>query len=127
MDETTKFDNYCILEIFGHTRIAGRVTEQVIGGQGFIRVDVPLLPADRYHAEQPAFTRLYGPGAIYSITPVSEEIAVRAAQSMRVAPVEVYLAAPQIAAGRRVDGDPDDSELDEYDSAEEEDDDEEAG
>lgn len=35
---------WAIVELFGHARIAGRVTEQVIAGQGFIRADVPLLP-----------------------------------------------------------------------------------
>lgn len=42
MSETqTKFDHWCIVESFGHERIAGRVTEQTIGGCSFIRVDVP--------------------------------------------------------------------------------------
>lgn len=41
----------------------------------------------------------FGPGAIYSITPVSEDVAIRAAQSMRVAPVNVYLAVPQLEDG----------------------------
>ncbi len=96
MPENT-FDCFCIVELFGHARIAGRVTEQVIGGQGFVRVDVPALPKDRYNEETPAFTRFFGPGAIYSITPVDEETMIRAAQSMRVAPVNVYLALPQLA------------------------------
>lgn len=114
------FETFAIIEIFGHTRIAGRVSEQTIAGQGFLRVDVPALPAAGRYPEKPAFTRFYGPGAIYSITPVDEEMAVQAAQSMRVAPIDIYLAVPQIAAGRsREDGDIDDSELDEYDPAEE--------
>lgn len=91
MTEQTKdtFDQWCILEIFGHERIAGRVTEQRIGGSSFVRVDVPgLNGAD-------GFTRLYGEKAIYSITPVSEDIARRAAAKMQVEPVNVYqLAAP---------------------------------
>jgi len=113
--QTPTFETFAIVELFGHARIAGRVSEQVIAGQGFLRVDVPGLPADRYH-ELP-FSRMYGPSAIYSITPVSEEIAIRAAQSMRVPPVSVYLAVPQLEAAHRgdTDGDIDDSELDEYD------------
>jgi hypothetical protein len=110
------FDQFCIVELFGHSRIAGRVTEQVIGGQGFVRVDVPELSKDRYNEETPAFTRLYGPGAIYSITPVDEETARQAALSMRVAPVNVYLAAPQLAA--RVEDGGGDDDIDEYDPGE---------
>jgi hypothetical protein len=91
MTEQTKntFDQWCIVEIFGHERIAGRVIEQLIGGSSFVRVDVPELEGC------PGFTRLYGEKAIYSITPVSEEIARRAAAGMQVKPVNVFqLAAP---------------------------------
>ena len=80
----TQFDQWCIMDLFGHQKIAGRVSEQVIGGQSFVRVDVPEVNG------QPAFTRLYGSGAIYSITPVSEEIARSAVAAMRVEPVAVY-------------------------------------
>lgn len=105
------FDNFAIVELFGHARIAGRVTEQVLAGQGFVRVDVPEIAASAYSAVTPGFTRLFGPGAIYSITPVSEEIARAAARSMRVEPVSVYLALPgaQIGEGDEEedgDGDP---------------------
>lgn len=86
------FDVFAIVELFGHARIAGRVTEQVIAGQGFIRVDVPETPS------QPGFTRMFGPSAIYSITPVSEEIATAAAHSIRVEPVNVYMALPSRSA-----------------------------
>jgi hypothetical protein len=63
------FDQWCILELFGRQVIAGRVTEQVIGGCSFIRVDVPECNGT------PQFTRFYGNGAIYAMTPVSEEAA----------------------------------------------------
>lgn len=79
------FSNYCIVELFGHTKIVGLVTEQVIGGQSFIRVDVPKTKRHE------AFTRMYGSGAIYSITPVSEEIARAAAEQIYTAPVTVYI------------------------------------
>lgn len=78
------FEQWCIVELFGHQQIAGRVSEQAIGGCSFIRVDVPPV------GDQPAFTKLYGSGAIYAMTPVTEEIALRAASIMRSHPVEVY-------------------------------------
>lgn len=95
------FETFAIIELFGHSRIAGKVSEQVIAGQGMLRVDVPALPATAHYPEHPAFTKLYGPGAIYAITPVSEEIAFAAAQSMRVEPVNVYIAVPQLEAATR--------------------------
>ena len=87
MTTENTFDTFAIVELFGHARIAGRVSEQVIAGQGFVRVDVPA------NAEYPAFTRMFGPGAIYSITPVTEEIANAAAERMRERPVTVYIPA----------------------------------
>lgn len=79
------FEQFCIVELFGHQKIAGKVSEQVVGGQSFVRVDVPETKRSG------AFTRLFGAGAIYSITPVSEEIATRAAESIYVEPVTVYI------------------------------------
>ena len=82
--EREKFDQWCVVELFGHQRIAGRVTEQTIGGCAFVRVDVPAV------GDNPAYTRLFGNGAIYAINPVTEEIARAAATSYRVVPVSPY-------------------------------------
>lgn len=93
---TPTFCTWALVEIFGHERIAGEVSEQVIAGEGFIRVDVPAL------AGTPAFTRLYGGKAIYSITPVSEAVARLAAGTMRARPVTIYLA-PGLADSGRIE------------------------
>lgn len=100
MTDQNNFSNHCIVELFGHQKIAGLVTEQVIAGQGFIRVDVPETH------RHPAFTRMFGSGAIYSITPVSEEIAQAAAESIYIEPVQVY-----VAPSRQLEG-PDDADFD---------------
>lgn len=99
------FRNWAIVEIFGHERIAGEVSEQAIGGGSFIRVDVPAVDS------QAGFTRFYGDKAIYSIQPVSEEIARRAAASMRVRPVNVYLL-PALASGELEEDDDQDDDGD---------------
>lgn len=99
MSDKTTFDTWAIVEIMGHVTMAGRVTEQAIGGQGFIRVDVPES------GKQAAFTRFYGPGAIYSITPVDEQTGRLAVANLRQEPITIYgLAARQLPAGQtRVD------------------------
>ena len=84
MQESEKFDCRAIVELFGHTKLAGQVSEANIGGCSFIRVDVPEIGA------QPAFTRFLGNGAIYSITPVSEEIARHAIARIAPEPVQTY-------------------------------------
>lgn len=79
-----KVDFWGIVEVMGHRSFSGRVSEQVIGGQSFVRVDVPEVDG------KPAFSKLFGSGAIYCISPVTEELArARAAQSYE-APVSVY-------------------------------------
>lgn len=94
MTEQQTFDQWCVVELFGRQVIAGRVTEQVIGGCSFIRVDVPE------QGDQPAFTRFYGQGAIYGMTPVSEEVARIALKRFSPAPVNVYVPElRQLAAG----------------------------
>jgi hypothetical protein len=80
-----RFESWCIVELFGHQKLAGVVAEAQIGGCSFIRVDVPETHS------QPAFTRFFGQGAIYSITPVSEEVARAAMDYLRVRPVATYM------------------------------------
>jgi hypothetical protein len=82
---TEKFETWAIVDLFGHQQIAGKASEEVIAGGSFLRVDVPETTA----AE--AFTRFFGAGAIYSITPVAEEIARRAAEQVRREPITVWM------------------------------------
>lgn len=104
MEETRQaFDTWAILELFGHQVIAGRATEQTIGGCPFIRVDVPECDG------QPAFTRFFGNGAIYSMTPVSEEVARYAIQRSTPRPVSAYGLIPATTIERaEIDMDDDD-------------------
>ena len=78
-------DTWAIVELFGHTRIAGRLSEHTIGGCAFVRMDVPEVDG------VPAFTRLFGQGAIYSITFVAEDVARQATVAIRPAPVTIYI------------------------------------
>ena len=85
VSETSAFEQHCIVELFGRSKLAGRVTEQVIAGQGFIRVDVP---ATKRH---PEFSRFFGPSAVYSMTPISVELVQAAAEQIWVEPITVYI------------------------------------
>jgi hypothetical protein len=38
-DKPETFEEWALLELFGHQRLAGRVTEQQLGGASFVRVD----------------------------------------------------------------------------------------
>ena len=64
MSET--FETWAIVELFGHVKMAGRVSEQVIAGAAMLRLDVPAADG------QAGFTRFYGSSAVYSITPTDQ-------------------------------------------------------
>lgn len=84
MNDNDKFDCWCIVEVFGHQKYAGRVSEQSVGGCNFVRVDVPAFE------DHPAFTKMLGQASIFSMTPVTEDIARGIAQQLRNKPVSIY-------------------------------------
>jgi len=92
-----KFEAWGLLELFGHQRIAGKLSEETIGGCHFIRIDVPELPELPRAVETPfgrplvpGYTRYFTQGAIYSMTPTSEAVARKMAASLRAVPVQAY-------------------------------------
>jgi hypothetical protein len=89
-EEKQSFDEWALVELFGHQRIVGKVTEATMAGGAFLRVDVP-----GFNGEKP-FTRFYSPGAIYAISPVTEEIARGMISKYRHEPVSRF-ELPQIA------------------------------
>ena len=80
------FDEWAIVELMGHRRLAGRLREQTLGGAAMLRLDVP--------GGNPGggdVTHFYSASAIYCITPCGEELARRVAAEMTNAgPVSVY-------------------------------------
>lgn len=81
MTDTSSFDEWAILEILGHRRPGGRVSEATIAGASFLRIDVPEADG------QPAMTQYYAPSSVYALTPTTEDIARRAAALFRPAPI----------------------------------------
>lgn len=88
------FEQFAIVEIMGHQTYAGLVTEQVIGGSSFVRVDVPAI------GEDPGFTKLFGASSIYCITPTSEEFARAVAARHKSKPVNLYM--PELHPQRQI-------------------------
>jgi hypothetical protein len=87
------FRQWCIVDVMGHKRLAGFVTEQVIAGHAFVRVDV--FPGN---AEKPTSTPLYNPSSLYGITPVTEDVARTFAMGCRADPVAEW-EMPRLASG----------------------------
>ncbi len=97
MSEKETPDGYAewsILELMGHRRIGGFVTEAEVGGIPFLRIDIKT--------ESSETTQYYGKAAVYCLTPTTEAIAMAVAKEFNP-PVHRYEIA-EVA------------EVDEYDS-----------
>lgn len=73
------FEGWAILELMGHRQRPGLVKEVEIAGGKMLRVDI--------HGEADTVTEFYGVAAVYSIRPVSEEIARDAAKRFDLRPI----------------------------------------
>ena len=116
-------EGWAILELMGHRRLGGKVTEALICGASFLRIDVP---------SEPPATQFYAPGSLYCITPTTEAIARAFATREAPAPVQRWelpqLAAPETEPAGAPDDDEDlERELDEFHRQELDDNEEDVG
>lgn len=79
-----KFEQWGILELMGHQRTAGRLSEEMIAGSNLLRVDIPINASEFR-------TAYYGSSAIYALHVTSEETARKAAGAMSTKPPYAYL------------------------------------
>ncbi len=79
-EEQGSFKGYAILELFGHRRLAGRVSEVEMFGGKLLRIDVPT-------DGDTMTTLFYTTPAIYGLTPTTEEIARAVAKRNQPEPV----------------------------------------
>lgn len=115
---TQRLETYAVLEIMGHQKFAGLVTEQTVAGHGFVRIDVPeIVLADG--RVLPAFTKLFGPQSVYAMTPCTRETALAWGAQLRQRAFSEYEAPrlPAIDAPARpsITLDEDDSDSEEED------------
>lgn len=107
-DQTDTFAGWAILELMGHKRLAGYVTEVDFAGSAMIRIDIP---GDE---EGDTATQLYNSSAMYCLTPTDEATARRVAKLSTMAPVTRWqIEAPERrAAAIEAAGDDDDDPYD---------------
>jgi hypothetical protein len=72
--ENKPLETWAVLEIMGHNKFAGLLSEQTIAGHGFVRIDVPEVELEG-GTKLPAFTKMFGAASIYAISPCTEETA----------------------------------------------------
>ncbi len=79
--ETEKFEQWMIIEMFGHIRLAGKATEaNILGGHALLRLDIPSKDGK-------FTTQFIGPSAIFRMTPTTEEIARKVAEQSDPEPI----------------------------------------
>ena len=92
----TAYEGWAILELMGHRRRAGQVSEVELASAKLLRLDIPAV--DDEGAAIPALTEFYGGAAIYCLTPCAEDVARRIARAIGnphpVAPMAHRLAGP---------------------------------
>ncbi len=94
MTEETKqehqaFEEWAVLELLGHVRLAGKVSEANLFGTALGRIDIPKRDGG-------FVTQYFGGGSVYRITPVTEEIARAVAEHHEPEPVHRWeLPAPK--------------------------------
>jgi len=70
--KVVRFEEWAIVEVMGHLKLAGLVTEEARFGTNMCRVDV--YPGD---ATEPAMTRYFSGASLYGVT-VTDEATARA-------------------------------------------------
>lgn len=108
-NQTSKFEGWAVVEMFGHSREVGYVTTEYFGAGALFRVEVPPLPEREVTLIRPEWienemvgagskivrgavegrTRFIGPGAVYAMNPCSKDAAFQALESMSRREVKV--------------------------------------
>lgn len=65
------FEFWAVVELFGHQKIAGRLTEKPKGSVIFFQIDVPDGSGDI------AYSRIINASSIYAINPTDKETVIR--------------------------------------------------
>lgn len=81
---TTVFESWALVELMGHQRIVGKAKEEAHFGVPMLRIDVPATEGED------AYTKFYGGGSIYCITPITEAVAMRMLNNVRPDPVPMW-------------------------------------
>jgi hypothetical protein len=111
--QTTQFEGWAVVELFGHAKEIGFVTTRYFGTACLFQIDVPDLPEREYtlqapqwlehegstimapagskvkRAASPGRSPLVGPSAIYKLTPCTQETAFLAIERMSPRPLMI--------------------------------------
>lgn len=81
--EASNVASWAVLELMGHVRLAGRVSEEERFGTKMGRIDIP-------QPDGSFTTQFFSGGSIYRMTPCTEEVARAVAKSSEREPVYAW-------------------------------------
>lgn len=107
METQSTFEGWAIVEVFGHQTFAGYVTTQYFGAAAMFRIDVPKLEARERATTAPSYigndympagtivkegavegySKLFGLGAIYGVTPSTKEAVLATVERLQRRPL----------------------------------------
>lgn len=82
---------WAIVELMGHHRIAGLVSEELVAGVPMLKVEVPAARVEGEGSVSDPFVRYYGAKALYALTPCEEHTAQEFVDYYTPTAVPVYL------------------------------------
>jgi len=89
--ENDEFGVWAVVELMGHVKVAGFVTEQVLFGTTVGRIDIPAGDGEA------PLTQYFGGSTLYRLTPTTEQLARAFAKGNRPRPVSRFeLVAPRV-------------------------------
>jgi hypothetical protein len=126
--ETSKFEGWAVVELFGHAREAGYVTTEYFGAGALFRIEVPPLPEREVTLSRPEWiegelvgpgtkisrgavdgrTRFIGPGAVYAMNPCSKDAAFSAIEAMTHREIKIVELVKARQLATTLPGEPDD-------------------
>ncbi len=93
MDNSEKFEEWVIVDLFGHTRLAGKASEAtILGGHALLRLEIPAKDGE-------FVTGFVGPTSIFQMIPVSDDVAHKVATQCEVEPIHRW----ELPTGRGFD------------------------
>ncbi len=88
---------WAIVELMGHVKLAGRLTEEEKFGAKMGRIDIPIDPPPLLDCDPEFVTQWFGGNSVYRITIVTEQVARDVAKKSRPEPVSPWDYPKQLA------------------------------
>ena len=89
-DEIKPIQTWAVVELMGHVKTAGQVSEETHFGTVLGRLDVPEVGDPSSPTHKPAHSFFFGGTSIFRITPCTEEVARLVLQQNFQTPIVAY-------------------------------------